>query len=329
MKINRITKGVLGILLLLCMNIILTMYSIRSGSIDVSWSQLIKGLFVEYDEAVAIIYNLRLPRIIVALLAGGALSVSGLLLQSALKNPLADPGIIGISGGSSLAAGIITTFFPQLFFSVPIISFIGGAAAYMLIYILSWKKNMSGVRIILFGIAVAAVFSGLDDVMSGMSNSSGVSVSMSGLTQLTWKNVYLLMIYSAIGFIGAIILAPLCNIMSLSDETVHGLGINVNKARFYIAAAAVMLSAGVTATVGVVSFLALISPHISRRIIGNDNRILVPFTMLLGAFILLGADTAGRLLFSPYEVSAAIIMNILGGPFFIFLLHREGKNNGT
>ena len=321
-----IFRGIAGCAVLAVMIFVLIMVAMKLGSISVTYKEIFEGLFVSYDKRVATIYDLRFPRIIVALLGGAALSCSGLLFQAVLKNPLADPGIIGISGGAQLAAAIVAALFPTLYFSVPLFTFIGGLAAFLLIYSLAWKGTLDPVRIILIGIAVAAVFTGLNQVLGDMTNRSGVSVTVSGLSQLVWSDVKLIAVYSAIGIAAALVLAPACNIIALEDRTVRGLGINVDRLRFIISVAAVLLVSGVTAVAGVIGFLALIVPHMARRIVGSDHRILAPFCILLGGFVLLLADTLGRCIAPPNEISASVIMSIVGGPFFILLLKRGDRH---
>ena len=136
----------------------LFVFSINTGSLSVSPGQLLRGLFVEYDPEVATVYDLRFPRIFISMLGGAATAVSGVLLQAALKNPLADPGIIGISSGASLVAVLITAFLPQLYFFTPMFAFLGGLAAFAMVYGLSWKGGLSPLRIILVGVAVSAMF---------------------------------------------------------------------------------------------------------------------------------------------------------------------------
>lgn len=319
-------KGLVGCLLLALLIFILALIAMKLGSISISYRELFEGLFVAYDKRVATIYDLRFPRIIVALLGGAALSCSGLLFQAVLKNPLADPGIIGISGGASLAASVISGLFPVLYFSVPLFAFLGGLLAFVLIYSLSWKGSLDPVRIILIGIAVAAVFTGLESVLGGLTDRTGVSVSVSGLAQLVWSDVAMMAVYSIVGLILALVLSPVCNLLALDDKTVRGLGVNVDLVRFVISVAAVLLVSGVTAVIGVVGFLALIVPHMARRIVGSDHRILVPFCILLGGFVLLLADTVGRCIAPPNEIAASVIMSIVGGPFFIILLKRGDRH---
>ena len=319
-------NGLLGCVLLAVLIFVLVLTAMKLGSISVTYRELFEGLFVAYDKRVATIYDLRFPRIIVALLGGAALSCSGLLFQAVLKNPLADPGIIGISGGASLAATLVSGLFPMLYFSVPLFAFLGGLAAFALIYSLSWKGSLDPVRIILIGIAVAAVLTGLESVLGGLTNRTGVSVSVSGLAQLVWSDVTMMAVYSAIGLVAALVLAPACNLLSLDDKTVRGLGVHVDRLRLVVSMAAVLLVSGVTAGVGVIGFLALIVPHMARRIVGSDHRILAPFCILLGGFVLLLADTVGRSIAPPNEIAASVIMSIAGGPFFIILLKRGDRH---
>lgn len=319
-------KGLVGCLVLALLIFILALIAMKMGSISISYRELFEGLFVAYDKRVATIYDLRFPRIIVALLGGAALSCSGLLFQAVLKNPLADPGIIGISGGASLAASVISGLFPILYFSVPLFAFLGGLLAFVLIYSLSWKGSLDPVRIILIGIAVAAVFTGLESVLGGLTDRTGVSVSVSGLAQLVWSDVAMMAVYSIVGLVLALVLSPVCNLLALDDKTVRGLGVNVDLVRFVISVAAVLLVSGVTAVIGVVGFLALIVPHMARRIVGSDHRILVPSCILLGGFVLLLADTVGRCIAPPNEIAASVIMSIVGGPFFIILLKRGDRH---
>lgn len=302
--------------------------SVNIGSLKVSPSELFRGLFIERIETVAAIYDLRFPRIVISLFAGAAVAVSGVLFQAVLKNPLADPGIIGISSGASFLAVLVTAFLPALYFFTPLFAFGGGVLAFFLVYSLSWKGGLSPLRIILTGVAVSAMFTGLSDALNSMTggNSSGVASIVEGnITQKTWDDVQTLLPYVIIGLILALLFAKMCNLMSLEDKTARGLGVNVNLMRIVISLIAVLLASISTAVAGAISFLGLIVPHIGRLLVGSDHRALVPFSMLAGAFTFLLADTIGRTIAAPYEVSASIIMSVIGGPFFIILLRRSKK----
>ena len=305
--------------------------AINTGSLSVSFGQLLRGLFVEYDENVAAVYDLRFPRILISMLAGAAIAVSGVLFQAVLKNPLADPGIIGISSGAGFAAVCVSTFFPTLYFFTPFAAFFGGVAAFFLVYCLSWKQGLSPLRIILTGVAVDALFTGLSSIFSTMTGGqrTGVaSIVEANITQKTWSDVGTLFPYVLAGLFLAILFVGECNLLSLEDKTARGLGINVNRTRIVISLTAVLLASVSTAVAGAVSFLGLIVPHIGRLLVGSDHKVLIPFSTLAGAFTFLLADTIGRTIAAPYEVSAAVIMSVVGGPFFILLLRRS-KNMET
>ena len=312
--------------------LVLFLYAVNTGSLKLTPMELFKGLFVEYNPDVATVYDLRFPRIFIAMLGGAATAVSGVLLQAVMKNPLADPGIIGVSSGASLAAVLITAFFPAAFFFTPLFAFIGGMVAFLLVYSLSYKGGLSPLRIILVGVAVNAMFSGLMSAFnSGTgSNYSGVaSIVNANITMKTWDDFETLAVYSVIGLILSFFVTNKCNLLALEDKTARSLGVNVTRSRIVISVIAVLLAGISTAVVGPISFLGLIVPHIARLLVGSNHKVLVPYTILLGAFTLLLADTVGRTIAAPYEISASIIMSVIGGPFFILLLRRSKQNYGA
>lgn len=304
------------------------LWSVNEGSIHLSAGQLLRGLFLEYDDDVATVYDLRFPRMIISLLVGAALAVSGVLFQAVLKNPLTDPGIIGISGGASFTAVILTALAPQLFYFLPLAAFLGGLFAFFLVYSLSWKGGLSPLRIILVGVAVSTMFSGLSSAinsMSGGNQSSVASIVNGSITMKTWDDVNIVLYYLPIFLILALCFSGICNLMALDDKTARGIGLNVNRWRMIISLVAVVLASVSTAVAGIVSFVGLIVPHIARMLVGSNHKALIPFSILLGALVFLTADTIGRTIAAPYEVSASIIMAVVGGPFFIALLRRRGK----
>ena len=308
---------------------VLFIFAVNTGSLKVTPSELFSGLFIEYNPDVATIYDLRFPRIFIAMLGGAATAVSGVLLQAVMKNPLADPGIIGVSSGASLVAVIVTAFFPSLFFLMPMLAFIGGLIAFLLVYSLSWKGGLSPLRIILVGVAVNALCTGLMSAFNSATGSSytGVaSIVNANITQKTWDDFQTLAVYVVIGLVASFFVTNQCNLLSLEDKTARSLGMNVTRSRIVISVIAVLLASISTAVVGAISFLGLIVPHIARLLVGSNHKVLVPYSILLGAFTLLLADTIGRTVASPYEISAAVVMSVIGGPFFIFLLRRSKQN---
>lgn len=314
------------------MLVVLFIMSANMGSVKVSYAELFKGLFIDYDEQVAIILDLRFPRIVIAALSGAALAVSGVLFQAVLKNPLADPGIIGISSGASFISVIIVAFLPTWFFFTPLFAFIGGMLACVLVYTLSYKGGFSPLRIILVGVAVNAVFTGLSSAfnsMSGQDYTGTAAIVNANISMKTWEDVRLLAVYVVIGLIFSLLISKSCNLLSLEDKTIRSLGVNVNVLRIIVSVCAVLLASITTAVCGAISFVGLIVPHMGRILVGSEHRALIPFSALLGALIMLAADTAGRLIAYPYEISPAVIMSVVGGPFFIILLKRSDKNYGS
>ena len=300
--------------------------SVNTGSLKVTVGELFRGLFVEYNPDVATIYDLRFPRILIAMLGGAAMAVSGVLMQAVMKNPLADPGIIGISSGASLAAVLVTAFFPNLFFFTPLFAFVGGMLAFLLVYSLSYKGGLSPLRIILVGIAVNAMFTGVMGAFnSGTgSNFSGVaSIVNANITMKTWDDFRTLCIYSLIGLVLSMLVTNSCNLLQLEDKTARSLGLNVNRSRIIISVISVLLASISTAVIGPISFLGLIVPHIARLLVGSNHKLLIPYSALLGAVTFLLADTVGRTIAYPYEINATMIMSVVGGPFFILLLRRS------
>jgi iron complex transport system permease protein len=310
---------------------VLFLLAVNTGSLKVTPVQLFQGLFIQYDKTVATIYDLRFPRIFISMLGGAAMAVSGVLLQAVMKNPLADPGIIGISSGASFTAVLITAFFPSLFFFTPLFAFLGGIIACVIVYSLSWKNGLNPLRIILVGVAVNAMFTGLMSAFnSGTgSNYSGVaSIVNANITMKTWDDFQTLLWYALVGLILSVSVSGKCNLLALEDKTARSLGVNVTASRIIVSGIAVLLASIATAVIGPISFLGLIVPHIARLLVGSNHKILIPYSVILGAFTLLLADTVGRTIASPYEISASVIMSVIGGPFFILLMRRSDKRHG-
>ncbi len=306
--------------------------SASTGSLQVSFGELLSGLFISYDETVATIYDLRFPRIFIAMTGGAATAVAGVLLQAVMKNPLADPGIIGVSSGASFAAVVVVAFFPALFYFVPLCAFLGGIFAFFLVYSLSYKEGLSPIRIILVGVAINAMFVGLMSAFNAGTGSqvSGVaSIVNANISMKTWADFWLLAAYVSVGLVAALLVVTHCNLLALDDKTIQSLGVPVGKTRLGVSMVAVLLASVSTAVIGPISFLGLIVPHIARILVGSDHKVLVPYSILLGALVLLLADTLGRTLVYPYEISAMVIMNVIGGPFFIALLRHKGASYGA
>lgn len=322
---KRLKRTIYVIMLCLAL-LILSAVALSLGGLSVSYGVIVKGLFVAYDPQVALIYDLRFPRIVIALLAGAGIAVSGVLFQAVLKNPISDPAIIGVCSGASFMVLLSSLLLPQLLLYGPILSFLGGGVSFLLIYGLAWKKGLHPVRIILTGIAINALFMGLSTALTSFSASASplVNALLAGqISQKTWVDVGVLLPYTLIGLGLALLFSRICDLLLLDDQVIRNLGMDSHLLRLGISLIAVLLASAATSVVGVVSFLGLIVPHISRLLVGSKHQVLIPFSALLGAFVFLLADTLGRRLAYPLEISPAIIMSIIGGPYFIYLLRRS------
>lgn len=324
-------KRMISFIIVLILLPVTVIYSATTGSIEVGVMELIKGLFTNSNDHINIIKDLRFPRIIISLFAGATLAVSGVLLQAVMRNPLAEPGIIGVSSGAAFVTIVMLTFFPTLFFYTPLFAFIGGAFAFFLVFTFSWKSGLNPLRMILIGVAINAVFLSLSQLFSGGGNSliSSVSVSTSTLSMKTWQDVEIITLYGSIGLILAFVFFSYCNHLGLKDQTLRNLGFNVNRARIIISILAVLLASITTATAGMFTFVGLLIPHIGRSLVGTDHKVLIPFSALLGALLIVVADTIGRTIMAPIEIPASIIMSIIGGPFLIFLLRKSDRIYGN
>ena len=306
---------ILGICFFLAINI---------GSIKVSFIQLMKGLFIEYNKDVASIYQIRFPRVIVTMLVGCALALSGLLFQVVLKNPLADPGLIGISAGANIVSLLVGIFLPDLYVFKPMITCLGGLITFIIIYSLSWKSGLKTTRIILVGVAIHYILTAIISFIESISSS--ISSSVGSVILYTWNDVQLLMVYILPILIILCFLTKACDLLGLEDRTLLSLGINVNFYRFILSLLAVLLCSISVSISGILSFVGLLIPHLSRLFVGNKHCYLIPACGLLGALVLLTADTLGRVIIAPYEITPAILMAIIGGPLFIILLKRSSMH---
>lgn len=306
--------------------------SATTGSIKLAPGRLLHGLLFGGDEQAAVIRDLRLPRIVVSMLVGAALAVSGVLLQAVMRNPLADAGVIGVSSGAGLVSLVFVTVFPALFFWLPVFAFFGGALACALVYALSWQSGLSPIRLVLIGIAVNATFTGLGQSFNYRGSYAVTSVNQattSIFTLKTWDDVRSMALYGLVGLLLAALLASWCNLLAMPDRTARNLGLPVVRARLIVSAVAVLLAASATAIGGLIAFVGLLVPHTARILVGSDHRTLIPFSALAGALLLLVADTLGRTLLAPTEIPASILMTVIGGPFFIFLLRKSGRIYGS
>ncbi|EHB63165.1 FecCD family ABC transporter permease [Paenibacillus lactis] len=323
------SKGVLVIVALTAAVILATGFSIGTGAVRISLSEIWLYVFHGYDGPMKeIVWNIRLPRTLVGTLVGANLALSGALLQGVMRNSLADPHIIGVSSGAGLFGIIVLILFPHLWSMLTPIAFLGASGAAAIIYLLAWKDGVQPVRLILAGVAVSAFLgSGISALLIFFSDRvNGALVFMvGGLSAKSWPELEIILPYSLIGMSLAFIGSSHLNILALGDSNARGLGLSVEAARFFLTALATLLAASAVSVVGLLGFVGLIVPHSARLLIGSDYRFLLPASVLLGAAVVTFCDTLARLMFAPLELPVGIMMGALGAPFFLYLLRREAR----
>ncbi|MFI3210199.1 MAG: iron ABC transporter permease [Peptostreptococcaceae bacterium] len=326
-KVSFICSILVGLIFLF------SIYSLSVGSTDYGFFDIIDILKGEGSRsAEIIIINLRLPRMILGLIVGASLSVSGALLQSVMRNPLADPGSIGVSAGAGTAAITILLLFPDLSASVPIFAFIGAGLACILIYSMAWNGGINPVRLILSGVAINSVLGAYNSLLQLMNsdNLQGVLSFMNGsLAGRSWDQVKIALVYGSVGLVLGFCCIKLANLLQLGDEMAKSLGTNVSKSRILLSAVSAFLAAATVSVVGMIGFVGLVVPHVSRMIVGSDYKALLPVSTLLGALTLVIADTIGRTIVPGVEIPVGIIMAVSGGPFFLYMLKKGGKVYGN
>ena len=323
-------KSIILFFSLLCILVLSIIISVGIGSVKIPIETVVKSIFnTNPDELTnSIVINMRLPRALLAVMIGMSLGTAGALLQAVMKNPLADPGIIGVSTGASCAAIFVMLLFPTLMKYVPAFAFAGGVVAVALVYALSWKNGISPVHIVLSGVAVNAVFGAVVSILSILNSDKiqGVLVWMNGsLASKGWATVIQLSPYLVIGLIAALFCISGCNILQLGDEAAASLGTKVTRTRVLISLCGAFLAGITVSFVGVIGFVGLVVPHITRILVGSDYKRMLPCTMLMGGTVLLIADTLSRTLFAPIELPVGSIMALAGGPFFLYLLRKSKR----
>ena len=301
--------------------------SLKLGSVNITFKELISGLFSGQSEGnIGIIKDLRMPRVIIAVLVGANLAIAGVLLQSVIRNPLADPYITGISSGACVVTVFFMVFIPSVTNLRPIFGFFGGLVCCVIIYFMAYKNGLSPIRIVLAGAACNALLSGLSSmitVSAGLGSSNIQKWMMGSLATVNWSNVNILLVYSVIGIIAALLLSKVCNILALGSKNARSLGFNSDLYMIIVTAVAVFLASISTAIAGIISFVGLVVPHVCRIIIGSDHKYLIPCSGILGGFLVLFADTVGRMAMRPNEIPVGVVTAILGAPFFLYLLRRS------
>lgn len=302
------------------------------GSIRIPAGELIRILVGGGEDTYRlIVIDLRLPRIVAAILVGAALAVSGAVLQGVIRNPLASPDLLGISGGASVAAlGFMTLFAGRFSIHfVPFLAIAGAFVAAFTIYSLAWKRGVSPYRLVLIGIGISTAMGALTTfiLISGPSYLASQLLGwMTGTVYGTsWKHVAALAPWVALFIPLAMSRARELNVQALGDSAAIGLGSTIQSSRLLLIVYCVALSGASVGIAGTISFIGLMAPHMARKLVGPTHGILLPVSAIIGSLILVTADLLGRLLFEPLDIPAGVFTAGIGAPFFLFLLFRGRK----
>ena len=278
-----------------------------------------------------IITGIRLPRILMAGVAGMALGTAGATYQGLFRNPLADPYLIGVAQGAALGA-VVGFILPWTFggnYLIPILAFIGALAAVSVVYLIARVgRKLPITTLILAGVAIGSLLMSVAAYLTMISADkvrSILSWMMGSLSNSSWDQLRIISPYIAIGLVVIFLFARPLNVMQLDEEQAQQLGVHVERTKLILLAAATLITAAAVCFVGTIGFVGIIVPHMVRLIWGPDHRLLLPLSAITGAILLILADTASRTLMSPSEIPVGVITAFLGAPFFLFLLKRTKK----
>lgn len=316
---------------LACIVAALSLLSLSVGGVSVPLKEVLASLTGRNAEASnLIIMQFRLPRIAAAILIGAALAVAGALLQGIIRNPLASPDLLGVTGGASVAVVAFMTFVTGYSIHwVPFIAIGGALVATTINYVFAWKKGVSPFRLVLIGIGISTAMGALTTflLISGPAYLAAQVLNwMTGsIYGTSWNYIEVLWPWVAVFIPLSLLLAKELNVQSLGEDVARGLGSRLQLSRMILLFYSVALAGAAVGVAGTISFIGLMAPHIARMLVGNSYKLIIPVSALIGAIILLLADLAGRMLFQPLDVPAGVFTAGIGAPFFMYLLFKRKK----
>lgn len=281
--------------------------------------------------------TIRLPRVLLALVIGGSLALAGCVMQGLFRNPLADPGLLGISSGAACAVALwvvlpVTLPALMMLYAPMLAAFLGALAATVVIFLLSQQRESSLSRLLLVGIAINALCGAAVGVLSWVSNDAQLRQlslwGMGSLGQAQWSTLLAVASLMIPTVVTIWRLASALNLLQLGEEEAHYLGVDVRLVQRILLLCSALLVAAAVAVSGVIGFIGLVVPHLMRMWLGSDHRAVIPGSVLAGAFLLLMADTAARTLVAPAEMPVGLLTSILGAPWFLWLIFRRGGQHG-
>jgi len=319
---------------LLALILLTAMISMGLGYSPISYDRLMPAILGQgtFKEEF-ILFSIRLPRILITLLAGMALALSGAILQSVTRNDLADPGIIGINSGAGVAIAVFFLFIPvevgAFAYLLPLVAFGGALLTAILIYAFSYSRSagLQPVRLVLVGIGFSMALSGVMIVLISSAEPEKVDFIANWLAGsiwgADWPFIIAILPWLLILIPFTLYKANRMNVLGLSDPVAVGIGVSIEKERLVLLLAAVALAASAVSVAGGIAFIGLMAPHIAKAIVGPRHQLFLPLAILIGGWLLLLADTIGRNLLEPSGIPAGIMAALIGAPYFIYLLLRK------
>ncbi|KYH26065.1 cobalamin import system permease protein BtuC [Halalkalicoccus paucihalophilus] len=282
---------------------------------------------IELSRETLIVWNIRLPRVLVGAFVGMNLAVSGAIFQAVTRNELASPFILGVSSGAGLAILLTLVVFSGLSTLLPVIASVGGALAFLLVYAIAWKGGTSPVRLVLAGVIVGTVCNSLQTGIFFFADDIGVvqnaiAWTTGSLTGTDWRQVRMVLPWTVVAMGLALVSSRQLNVLLLGERTASALGMSVEKVRFALSGVAVLAAAASIAVAGIVGFVGLIVPHVVRNVVGSDYKRLVVGCLFAGPALLVAADVGARLALSPVQLPVGIVTGLVGGPYFLYLMRK-------
>ncbi|MBR2896023.1 MAG: iron ABC transporter permease [Oscillospiraceae bacterium] len=317
---------VISILAVLC--VVSTVICVAVGSVDYTVGQVVDAFLHEDAQARLIVWNVRLPRILCGGIVGICLSLAGCILQGVMRNHMASPSTIGVTSGASFVGYMMLVVFPQYYHLLPVGAILGSFATTMVIYMLAYDRGVSPVKMILSGMAVSAVFGAFNDMIKiffaeRLADATGFMVG--SLNGVSWESFQLVLPYTVVGVFVCFFLPAKMNILMLGDEMANTLGLRTEHFRLFLIAVSSLLAGTSIAAAGMISFVGLIVPHISRLMIGSDYKYLFPTSIFLGYSFVVICDTVGRVILPVGNLSVSVVLSFIGAPFFLYLLRKKDK----
>ena len=334
MNINKNKKFIIIISVLLLMIFGTFLISLNTGSLSISPSDVIKTLIGQGSKAHEIaIFKLRLPRIVIGILVGTALAISGTILQGVTKNDLADAGILGINSGAALFVvvyiylmnGNVYDGVSNLtIFTMPIVALSGAIFGAFLIYALAWRNGINSSRLLLVGIGINIAFTSILTIFQLRFTTQEFNRVMAwtngSIWGASWKYVIAVLPFILVFTLLTLYKSRYLDALNLGDEVATGLGVQVEKERIKLIIFSVILAGVATSVAGSIGFLGLVAPHIARKLVGPKHIKLIPTAALVGSVILLVGDTIARNIIAPMEIPVGIVVAVIGVPYFIYLM---------